>query len=62
MTLGEEIEVFGPYTDSFTQKLEVLLDEEGSPLESAPHPQQILQIKMEQPVAENFMLRKRKEQ
>lgn len=62
MTVGEEIEVFGPYTDHFTQKLEVLLDEEGNPLESAPHPQQILQIKMEHPVSENFMLRKRKEQ
>lgn len=62
MTVGEEIEIFGPYTDSFTQKLTVLLDEEGNPIESAPHPQQILQIRMEQPVAENFMLRKRKEQ
>lgn len=62
MTVGEEIEVFGPYTDSFTQRLKVLLDEEGNPIESAPHPQQILQIEMEHPVAENFMLRKRKEQ
>lgn len=62
MTVGEEIEVFGPYTDFFAQKLEVLLDEEGSPIESAPHPQQILRIKMEHPVSENFMLRKRKEQ
>lgn len=61
MTVGEEIEVFGPYTDYFSQKLEVLLDEEGNPLESAPHPQQLLQIKMERPVAKNFMLRKRKE-
>lgn len=62
MTVGEEIEVFGPYTDYFSQKLEVLLDEEGNSIESAPHPQQILQIKMERPVSENFMLRKRKEQ
>lgn len=62
MSVGEEIEVFGPYTDCFSQKLEVLLDEDGNPLESAPHPQQILQIKMDQPVKENFMLRKRKEQ
>ncbi|MCQ4635898.1 U32 family peptidase [Anaerovorax odorimutans] len=61
MTVGEEIEVFGPYTDFFKQKLEVLLDEEGNPIESAPHPQQILNIKMEHPVRENFMLRKRKE-
>lgn len=62
MTVGEEIEVFGPHTDFFTQKLEVLLNEDGEPMESAPHPQQLLQIKMEQPVKENFLLRKRKEQ
>ncbi len=62
MTVGEEIEVFGPGVDSFSQTLAVLLDEEGNPMESAPHPQQILQIKMERPVSENFMLRKRKEQ
>lgn len=62
MTVGEEIEVFGPHTDFFTQKLEVLLNEAGEPMESAPHPQQLLQIKMEQPVKENFLLRKRKEQ
>ncbi len=62
MSVGEEIEVFGPYTDFFTQKLEVMLNEEGEPVDSAPHPQQILKIKMEQPVKENFMLRRRKEQ
>ncbi len=62
MTVGETIEVFGPDTDFFSQRLTVLLDEEGNPIESAPHPQQILQIKMEHPVSENFMLRKRKEQ
>lgn len=62
MTVGEEIEVFGPHTDFFTQKLEVLLNENGEPMESAPHPQQLLQIKMEQPVKANFLLRKRKEQ
>lgn len=62
MTVGEEIEVFGPHTDAFSQKLEVLLDAEGTPIQSAPHPQQLVQIKMERPVCENFMLRKRKEQ
>ncbi len=62
MSLGEDIEVFGPYTDFFEQKLEIMLNEEGEPIESAPHPQQIIKIKMEHPVKENFMLRKRKEQ
>lgn len=60
MSLGDEIEVFGPYTDYFTQKIEVLLDEENQPIESAPHPQQIVKIKMDQPVLEKFMLRKQK--
>lgn len=60
MVVGDEIEVFGPDRDFFTQKLEILLNEEGEPIESAPHPQQILQIKMDQPVAEKYILRKRK--
>lgn len=61
MVFGDEIEVFGPYTDFWVQKLDYLKDEEGNDLEAAPHPQQILQIKMEHPVKEGFMLRKRKE-
>lgn len=60
MSVGEEIEVFGPDRDFFSQKLEVLLDEEGQPIESAPHPQQIVKIKMKEPVEKNFILRKRK--
>lgn len=60
MVVGDEIEVFGPNRDFFTQKLEVLLNEEGEPVDSAPHPQQILRIKMDQPVAEKYILRKRK--
>jgi putative protease len=42
MNLGDEIEVFGPYTDFFSQKIEVMLDEENQPIDSAPHPQQIV--------------------
>lgn len=62
MQRGDEIEVFGPYTDFFTQKLEELYDlETGEPIASAPHPQQMLRIKMQQPVAEHFILRKQKE-
>lgn len=60
MVLGDEIEVFGPGTDFFTQKLTVLQDEDGEPIEAAPHPQQILRIRMEQPVGENYILRKKK--
>lgn len=60
MNIGDEIEVFGPYSDFFTQKLTYLCDENGEPIDSAPHPQQILQIKMDKPVGEKYILRKRK--
>ena len=62
MVLGDEIEIFGPGADFFVQELTEMYDEEGNPIDSAPHPQQILKIKMNKPVAENFMLRKRKEE
>ncbi len=62
MVLGDEIEIFGPGADFFVQKLTEMYDEEGNPIDSAPHPQQILRIKVEKPVAENFMLRKRKDE
>ena len=59
MTLGDEIEVFGPDIPFFKQALESMYDaESGEPLESAPHPQQVLRIKMDQAVKENYILRK----
>ena len=60
MSIGEEIEVFGPGTDFFTQILSEMYDEEGTPVGSAPHPQQIVRIKLEKPAGYNFLLRKRK--
>ena len=60
MSLGDVLEVFGPFTDFFEQKLEWMEDQEGNPIESAPHPQQILRMKMDHPVKPGFMLRKAK--
>lgn len=56
--IGDEIEVFGPKTPFFTQIVELMENEQGEPIESAPHAQQIIRIKMDKPVSENFMLRK----
>jgi putative protease len=61
MSLGEEIEIFGPDKDFFTQKLQVLLDDQGNPIQSAPHPQQIVKIKMDLSVEPGDILRKKKE-
>ena len=61
MDLGETIQVFGPYDRSFQQILTHMTDIDGRIMESAPHPQQPLLIKMDQPVQPNDMLCKRKE-
>ena len=61
MSLGEEIEIFGPDISFFTQNLEEMYDfETGEAVESAPHPQQMLKIKMDKPVKPFYMLRKKK--
>ncbi|MDO4868944.1 MAG: U32 family peptidase [Bacillota bacterium] len=60
MDIGDTIEVFGPAGGFFAQKLEYMTDEDGEPLDSAPHPQQILKIRLEHPAAAGCMLRKEK--
>lgn len=59
LVVGDKIEVFGPGTDFFEQVIEVMLDEDGEPIEAAPHAQQIIKIKMDKPVGANFMIRRR---
>jgi putative protease len=61
MNVGDIVEVFGPGRDYFQQTLVEMKDEEGTPIQSAPHPQQMILIKMDHPVQPNHMLRKRKE-
>ena len=54
---GDQIEVFLPKGDSYTVTIPTMYDEEGTEVQAAPHPQQILYI----PLAElppNTMLRK----
>ena len=59
IVIGDQVEVFGPKTDFFEQRIEMMLDEDGSPIAAAPHAQQIIQIKMERPVKEHFMIRRK---
>ncbi len=60
MVIGDEIEVFGPGHPFFAQKISEMYNDAGEPIESAPHPQQILKMKMEEPVGENWLIRKKK--
>jgi putative protease len=59
MSIGEEVEIFGPFQDYFSQILTEMYDEKGVSVDSAPHAQQLLKIKTEKPVATNFMIRKK---
>lgn len=61
MSVGEEIEIFGPDIEFFKQNITEMYDNEsGESIESAPHPQQIIKMKMAQPVKPNYILRKLK--
>ncbi|MDD4843745.1 MAG: U32 family peptidase [Anaerotignum sp.] len=57
-SVGEEIEVMPAKGDAFTMTVTKIWDIEGNLVESAPHPQQILQILFEKPVKKFDMLRK----
>ena len=56
-----EVEIFGPYTEFFTQTVHGLVNDEGEAVQDAPHPQQILKMKIDKAVAPGFLIRKRKE-
>lgn len=58
--VGDTIEIFGPGTAYYTEVIKEMTDEEGNPIESAPHPQQVLRIRFDRKPKENFILRKKK--
>ena len=55
---GDQIEVIGPDIDMFTQQIGVLWNDKGEEIQVAPHPQQIIKMKMEKPVDRYYILRK----
>lgn len=58
MKLGQEIEVFQPVSMPFRQVLAEMWDADGTPITAAPHPQQIIRIRMTHPVEPNSILRR----
>ena len=59
-SVGDTVEVFGPYTSYYEETISEMYDEEGNAIQSAPHPQQILRIRFERKPEEGFILRKKK--
>ncbi|WP_202709015.1 peptidase U32 family protein [Sporosalibacterium faouarense] len=56
--VGDKIEIFGPNKEHFTQTIEKMWDSKGEEIDVAPHPQQKIRIKVNQPVEKYDMLRK----
>lgn len=59
-SVGDIIEIFGPYTEYYEEEIKEMYNEEGEPIDEAPHPQQILKIKFDRAPKENFIMRKKK--
>lgn len=57
---GEEVEFFGPGFIRFTQRIEELVDEADQPIEAANQAMMTVRVKVKQPVATDFIMRKRK--
>ena len=54
---GDEIEIMKPDGRDVRTKIEAILDEEGKPQEAAPHPKQILWLKLSEAAEEGDILR-----
>ena len=59
-SIGDEIEFFGPDGLSFIQEIKEMWDERtGEPIETAPHAQQIVKVKVENTVKPFYMMRRK---
>ncbi|MBE6027038.1 MAG: U32 family peptidase [Clostridiales bacterium] len=59
-SVGDTVEIFGPRTPFWEETVTEMYDEEGEPVQSAPHPQQILIIRFKRIPPEGFIMRKKK--
>ncbi|MCR5175855.1 MAG: U32 family peptidase [Anaerovibrio sp.] len=58
MKKGQEIEIFQPELPGFRMVLQEMYNDEGEAIDVAPHPQQIVRMKMSQPVEKYAILRR----
>ena len=58
MSVNDDIEVIGPYKETMFTTILEMYNEDGEPIESAPHARQIVKLKLDIKVDKNYMLRK----
>ncbi len=59
-SIGEEVEFFGPGFVRFSQVIDTIEDVDGQPIESANQAMMTIRVKVEKPVATDYIMRKRK--
>ncbi len=60
-SVGDTVEIFGPGTKFCEEVIEEMYDGEGQPIESAPHPQQKVLLRLACKTKEHFMIRRKNE-
>ncbi|QEK12116.1 U32 family peptidase [Crassaminicella thermophila] len=55
---GDIVEIMGPNMKNFDQTIEYMWNSDGEEISVAPHPQQIIKIKMNKPVEKYYIIRK----
>ena len=58
MFVKDKVEVIGPFKETTFANILEMYDEEGNPIESAPHARQIVKLKLDIKVDKDYMLRK----
>src|SRR6056297_599811 len=58
---GDELEFVVPGQKTFTSRADYLLDEEGTEIEAAPHPKQLIRIPLKNEIPTGSLLRRQKE-
>ncbi|MBV1757636.1 MAG: U32 family peptidase [Dethiosulfatibacter sp.] len=59
-SIGDEIEIFGPDIRHFDYQIKEMYNSKDEPVESAPHPQEIIRVKIDQPIKPWYILRKKR--
>lgn len=57
---GDTVEIFGPETDTFRQRLDYIKNDEGEEIADAPHPHQLITVKVKNRVQEYDIVRREK--
>ena len=58
MYVKDKVEVIGPFKETTFANILEMYDENGNPIESAPHARQIIKLKLDIKVGKDYMLRK----